>query len=85
MKKEGKAEGSLLAIDNAALHSSKHMKYILNLHSVVRQLWPMQSLDINLIEQIWKYIQNKIRHCEVYPQNKEEMFKAWEEEWLAIP
>jgi transposase len=85
LKKEGKAEGPLLAMDNAAPHSSKHTKYILDLHSVVRQLWPAQSPDMNPIEQIWKYIRNKIRHREVYPQNKEEMFKAWEEEWLAIP
>jgi hypothetical protein len=40
LKKEGKAEGPLLAMDNAAPHSSKHIKYILDLHSVVRQLWP---------------------------------------------
>jgi transposase len=85
LKKEGKAGGPLLAMDNAAPHSSKHTTYILELHSVVRQLWPAQSPDLNPIEQIWKYIRNRIRHREVYPQNKAEMFKAWEEEWLAIP
>jgi hypothetical protein len=50
LKKEGKAEGPLLAIDNIAPYSSKYMKYILDLHSDIRQLWPAQSPDINLIE-----------------------------------
>jgi hypothetical protein len=50
LKKEGKAGGPLLAIDNAAPHSSKHTTYILELHSVVRQLWPAQSPDLNPIE-----------------------------------
>jgi transposase len=85
LKKEGKAGDPLLAMDNATPHSSKHTTNILELYSVIRQLWPAQSPDLNPIEQIWKYIRNRIRHHDIYPQNKAKMFKAWEEEWLAIP
>jgi transposase len=83
LKKEGRSP--LLAMDNAGPHKSYYTKIILDLYGIIQLLWPPQSPDLNPIEQIWKYIRQQIRQREHYPENKEQMFKAWEEEWMKVP
>ena len=74
-----------LAADNAGAHKSKYTASVLRLLNITRLIWPLQSPDLNPIEHAWDYIRQQIRKREHRPITEEEIFKAWEEEWLAIP
>lgn len=80
-----KGEDILLAMDNAAPHSSKHTTKFLLLNGITKLLWPAQSPDLNPIEAIWDYIRKQIRRRPQYPENKADMFIAWQEEWMKVP
>ena len=70
--------------DNAPPHRAAYTK--LYLQGVPVLAWPAQSLDMNIIENIWLFIKNKLNHYSRGPQTtKEELQARFLFEWDRIP
>lgn len=46
--------------------------------------WPSNSPDMNIIENVWSYLDCQVRKQPVLPQNTNELWKAWKEEFENI-
>ena len=69
--------------DNAPCHSlQKTIKY-LNDENILLLPWPAQSPDINIIENLWQFMKNALRHDP--PRTKDQLIKKLFQIWYAIP
>jgi DDE superfamily endonuclease len=52
----------------------------------IRQLpWPPSSPDINIIENLWDYLDRLVRARDPLPRTEEDLWVALQEEWVNIP
>ena len=58
--------------DNATVHVSKYTKTFLETQSFTTLIWPAKSLDINLMENIWKIVSD-IVYMDQQPRNIREL------------
>ncbi|KAB5588140.1 hypothetical protein CTheo_8419 [Ceratobasidium theobromae] len=71
--------------DNDPKHKSRMaMTWLGNLGLEQVLPWPAYSPDLNIIENLWPYLDRKVRSRQVLPKNKEELWEALQEEWYAI-
>lgn len=73
----------ILMQDNAPAHKAKIVMDYLREKGIEVVDWPPQSPDLNHIELIWAYIEEKLCHEKSFPTSKAELiqrvFKIWKE------
>ena len=70
--------------DNDPKHTS-HLAYNFFFdHDIPLLHWPANSPDINIIEHVWDYLDNRLRRRPVQPKNEEQLWEMLEEEWYRI-
>lgn len=71
--------------DNATCHTSKETKNWLNINKIVLFEAPANSPDMNPIENVWSYLEKKIRSIKLGYLNSEELWQIIQSEWYKIP
>lgn len=70
--------------DNAPCHKSKGSMTTIKELGVSILDWPAQSPDMNIIENVWAYLEYKIRKISPLPTNLDKLWEALEEAWYSI-
>lgn len=78
----GIGQGMVLQQDNAPIHVSKHMKAYFAQQNWKVSDWPAKSPDLNVIENVWGRLQNKI--AEMSPKNLQELDAMIRKAWYEI-
>ena len=68
--------------DDAPCHTAKSVKTFLSEEDVTVKEWPARSSDMNLIENVWKLLNEKAK--EKNPRNVEELWTNTKGEWEKI-
>ena len=68
--------------DNAPCHISKSIKTFFTEKNLTVMNWPAQSPDMNLIENVWKLLNERSKNR--YPSNVDELWTYLKEEWEKI-
>jgi transposase len=71
--------------DNDPKHTSQGTTKWLIEHKIRVLPWPSSSPDMNPIEHVWAYLDQQLRSRPILPTNREELWKALQEEWEQIP
>ncbi|CAB5366696.1 unnamed protein product [Rhizophagus irregularis] len=71
--------------DNAPVHTAKIARSFLTSSNIELFPWPAQSPDMNPIENIWSYIEVKIRQRDSQPSSVSQLEQWVKEEWNAVP
>ena len=75
--------GLIFQQDNATCHSARTTLRFLEDNNVDVMRWPPQSPDLNPIENLWGYLQQRLDRLEV--RTMDELWAAAEREWRGIP
>ena len=70
--------------DNDPKHRSKMATMWFKRNKIRVLDWASSSPDMNIIEQVWSYLDTMMHSREVQPRNKEEFWEALQEEWYWI-
>lgn len=71
--------------DNDPKHVSRRTKEWISAQNIRVMLWPSCSPDLNPIENVWNYINIRVRARVVQPRTIDELKAAIEEEWHLTP
>jgi hypothetical protein len=77
----GKVSCGVLMEDGASVYCSKASKEWRKLCLIEKLDWPTNSLDLNLLEDVWKLLKDAIQHGRTY---LEELTMTLEREWRSI-
>ena len=78
-------KNSVFQEDNAPVHTAKVARDFLHSKKVELLPWPLQSPDLNPIEELWSIVESGLRKRESGPCNIRELEKMVIEEWESIP
>lgn len=70
-------ESLTLMEDSARIHCSLQALFWRNAHRIRKFQWPVNSLDLNLIENVWSIVKDVVKR-ESMPRNKEELVQVIE-------
>ena len=70
--------------DNAPWHTAKIIKKYLANKGIKRMLWPPQSLDLNPIENLWKYVKDMIASKRYRVRNTTDIRNTLRDLWPQI-
>ncbi|KAG8715763.1 hypothetical protein FRC09_016335 [Ceratobasidium sp. 395] len=71
--------------DNDPKHTSRVAQKWLSDNSIDVLPWPASSPDLNIIEHVWDYLDQKVRAQPQLPRNHEDLWRILQEEWHCIP
>jgi hypothetical protein len=71
--------------DNATCHVSKKTKKWLSINNINAPIWPSNSPDLNIIENVWALLKRKIRRSSIRFLTKDQLWNFIEAEWYKIP
>jgi transposase len=71
--------------DNAPVHTAKIARSFLVSSNIELLPWPAQSPDLSPIENIWSFLENKIRQRDPQPSSVVQLEEYIREEWDAVP
>lgn len=71
--------------DNDPKHTSKLAKAFLKEKGIRCLPWPSGSPDMNIIEHVWGYLEEKVQQHKPHPSNLEQLWRILQEEWQKIP
>lgn len=74
----------LYAQDNDPKHTSRYTQNFLAENEIKLLPWPASSPDMNIIENVWDHLDQKLRHRNVLPTNKRQLWEMLQEEWYNI-
>ena len=69
--------------DNATPHTSEYTRIFFGLRQVLVLPWPSQSPDLNLIENVWLWMKNRLNKNP--PTTKQELIQRIFEVWNEVP
>ena len=78
-------ENCIFQDDNASCHASKKTKSWKESNLNENFPWPAQSPDLNPIENLWDFLEKRIRKHRPRPTNKSDFFALLKSEWDKIP
>ena len=82
-------EGSEVIEDGAPIHTSKETRSYRLQHGIHRIEWPANSPDLNLIENVWGLLKNKLRKqwrtSNKCPHTREELIISAQAAWDELP
>jgi hypothetical protein len=73
-----KVSCGILMEDDAPVHCSKASK---EWRKLCKLDWPANSLDLNSLENVWKFLKDAVQHGQTCPRNLEELTMTLEREW----
>jgi transposase len=71
--------------DNDPKHTSRISRQWFESHGIAVLDWPSQSPDLNPIENLWRYLKQKLAAYETEPTSIHELWECVEAEWEKIP
>jgi hypothetical protein len=74
----------ILQSDNDPKHTSKATQAWLKANHIPTLNWPASSPDMNIIENLWAHLDNRIRAHPRKPSNPMELWNILQEEWKNI-
>lgn len=77
-------DGFIFQQDNDPKHKARRVQHWLDKNGITRLVWPPSTADINIIENLWGYLQGRLR-LRGRPHNKEELWRVLQDEWHRIP
>jgi hypothetical protein len=80
----GKVSCAILMEDGAPVYCSKASKEWRKLCLIEKLDWLANSLDLNLLANVWNLLKNAIQHGQTCPKNLEELMMTLEREWRSI-
>jgi transposase len=73
---------AILMEDNASVHSARLTRSYHVYHGAIRMEWPANSLDLNLVENVWQLL--KYRVGRRFPKTDAQVRQFIEEEWANL-
>ena len=75
---------AVLQQDNAPVHTARAVRSFLQQNSVNTTIWPAQSPDLNIIENVWKMVKERIRKENAVIKTKQELWEVVQKHWLHL-
>jgi hypothetical protein len=74
----------ILMEDGVPVYCNKASKEWRKLCLIEKLDWLVNSLDLNLLENVWKLLNDAVQHGQICPRNLEELIMILEREWRSI-
>jgi hypothetical protein len=74
----------ILMENGAPVHCSKASKEWRKLCLIEKFDWPANSLDLNLVDNVKKLLNDAVQHGQICPRNLEELTMTLERQWRSI-
>lgn len=71
--------------DNASSHTASKTKKFLRKARISVIDWPVRSPDLNIIENVWAYMQRRLYECDTPPESMQELWEKVQDIWVEIP
>ena len=73
-------KGIIFQQDNNLKHTAKATKVWLISQGILLLVWPAKTVDMNIIEHVWDYLEKRVRKREIQPRNADKLWLILEEE-----
>ncbi|QRV81331.1 Transposable element Tcb2 transposase [Ceratobasidium sp. AG-Ba] len=71
--------------DNDPKHAATHTQEWLRRHKLSVLSWPASSPDMNIIENVWDFLDRRVRMHSPLPSRADSLWEILQEEWNGIP
>lgn len=73
--------GMIFQHDNSPIHTSKRVQGLLQRHAVTVLIWPPQSPDFNIIENVWGTIKKSLARQSLHGLSADRLWTVVQAEW----